>query len=113
MNKRSAGKSNYTLRSLIKFATQKIIGYSVKPLKFALFIGLMGFLVSAALSIYFFVQYLQGEIKVAGFSTITILVTTLSSIQLVTLGVLGEYIANIHQKSIGKPMFNIRTRSIG
>lgn len=112
MNKRSAGKSNYTLRSLIKFAIQMIIGYSVKPLKFALFIGLIGFLASAALSLYFLVQYLQGDVKVAGFSTITILVTALSSIQLVTLGILGEYIASIHQKSIGKPMFNIRSRSI-
>jgi len=111
MNKRLTGKSNYTLRSLFKFAIQMIIGYSVKPLKFALFIGLIGFLVSAALSIYFFVQYLQGDVKVAGFSTITILITTLSSIQLVTLGILGEYIASIHQKSIGKPMFNIRNRS--
>jgi glycosyltransferase involved in cell wall biosynthesis len=112
MNKRSTGKSNYTLRSLIKFAIQMVIGYSVKPLKFALFIGLIGFLVSAALAIYFFVEYLQGDVKVAGFTTITILVTTLSSIQLVTLGILGEYIASIHQKSIGKPMFNIRSRSI-
>ena len=113
MKRRSAGKSNYTLRSLIKFSIQMIIGYSVKPLKFALFIGLVGCLLSAALSIYFFVQYIQGNVKVAGFSTISILVTTLSSIQLVTLGILGEYIASIHQKSIGKPMFNIRERSIG
>lgn len=112
MNKRSVGKSNYTLRSLFKFAIQMIIGYSVKPLKFALFIGLIGFLASAALSVYFLVQHLQGDVKVAGFSTITILVTALSSIQLVTLGILGEYIASIHQKSIGKPMFNIRSRSI-
>jgi hypothetical protein len=85
-----------------------IIGYSVAPLKFALLIGLFGFLLSAGLSVYFFVLYFQGNVKVAGFSTITILITTLSSIQLVTLGILGEYVASIHQKSIGKPMFNIR-----
>jgi undecaprenyl-phosphate 4-deoxy-4-formamido-L-arabinose transferase len=108
MDKRSTGKSNYTLRSLVKFAIQMIIGYSVAPLKFALLIGLFGFLLSAGLSVYFFVLYFQGNVKVAGFSTITILITTLSSIQLVTLGILGEYVASIHQKSIGKPMFNIR-----
>jgi undecaprenyl-phosphate 4-deoxy-4-formamido-L-arabinose transferase len=111
MKHRSEGKSNYTLKSLMKFAMQMIVGYSVRPLKFALFIGLVGFLFSAALAIYFFVQYIQGEVKVAGFSTITILITTLSSIQLVTLGILGEYIANIHQKSIGKPMYYIRKSS--
>ena len=112
MGKRLVGKSNYTLRALIRFAIQMIIGYSVKPLKFALNLGILGFLVSAALTIYYLIDYFRGNIEVAGFSTITILITTLSSIQLITLGIIGEYIANIHQKSIGKPMFNIRDRLI-
>jgi len=112
MGKRLAGKSNYTLRTLVRFAIQMIIGYSVKPLKFALSLGILGFLVSAALAIYYFIDYFRGNIEVAGFSTITILITTLSSIQLITLGIIGEYIANIHQKSIGKPMFNVRDRLI-
>ena len=108
MPKRIAGKSNYTFRTLFKFAMQMIIGYSVKPLKFALMLGLLGFLASALLTLYFLIQYFNGNIQVAGFSTLTILITALASIQLVTLGILGEYIASIHQKSIGKPMFNIR-----
>jgi len=108
MPKRIKGKSNYTLRTLFRFAIQMIIGYSVKPLKFALVLGLCGFLASTLLTIYFLIQYLNGNIEVAGFSTVTILISTLSSIQLVTLGIMGEYIASIHQKSIGKPMFNIR-----
>jgi undecaprenyl-phosphate 4-deoxy-4-formamido-L-arabinose transferase len=111
MPKRSIGKSNYTYRTLFRFAIQMIIGYSVKPLKFALALGLFGFLASTVLTLYFLFQYFQGNIKVVGFSTVTILITTLSSIQLVTLGILGEYIASIHQKSIGKPMFNIRNPS--
>jgi len=108
MPKRIIGKSNYSFRTLFKFAIQMIIGYSVKPLKFALVLGLLGFLASALLTLYFLIQYFNGNIGVAGFSTLTILITALASIQLVTLGILGEYIASIHQKSIGKPMFNIR-----
>jgi len=108
MPKRIVGKSNYTFRTLFKFAMQMIIGYSVKPLKFALILGLLGFLASALLTLYFLIQHFNGNIEVAGFSTLTILITALASIQLVTLGILGEYIASIHQKSIGKPMFNIR-----
>jgi glycosyltransferase involved in cell wall biosynthesis len=108
MPKRIAGKSNYTFRTLFKFAIQMIIGYSVKPLKFALILGLLGFLASSLLTLYFLIQYVNGNIEVAGFSTLAILITALASIQLMTLGILGEYIASIHQKSIGKPMFNIR-----
>jgi glycosyltransferase involved in cell wall biosynthesis len=108
MPKRIVGKSNYTFRTLFKFAMQMIIGYSVKPLKFALILGLLGFLASSLLTLYFLIQYVNGNTEVAGFSTLAILITTLASIQLMTLGILGEYIASIHQKSIGKPMFNIR-----
>lgn len=109
MSKRSQGKSNYTIRSLSGFAIKMIIGYSVKPLKFALVLGLLGFIVSVLLTMYFLFNYLNGEVKVAGFSTITILITSISSIQLITLGILGEYIANIHQKSIGKPTFSMKS----
>jgi len=108
MNQRAMGKSNYSIRSLIKFATQMVIGYSVKPLKFALFIGLIGFIVSTSLALHYLFQYFQGNVEVAGFATLTVLITATTSIQLVTLGILGEYIASIHQKSIGKPMFNLR-----
>jgi glycosyltransferase involved in cell wall biosynthesis len=111
MPKRFNGQSNYTYRALFRFAIQMIIGYSVKPLKFALALGLFGFLASTVLTLYFLFQYFKGNIEVVGFSTLTILITTLSSIQLVTLGVMGEYIASIHQKSIGKPLFNIRNCS--
>jgi undecaprenyl-phosphate 4-deoxy-4-formamido-L-arabinose transferase len=71
-------------------------------------LGLLGFLASALLTLYFLIQYFNGNIEVAGFSTLTILITALASIQLVTLGILGEYIASIHQKSVGKPVFHIR-----
>ena len=108
MSKRIMGESNYTVRSLFRFAIQMVIGYSVKPLKAALVIGLLGFFASAGLTFYFLYEYFNGNVKVAGFSTITILITTLSSIQLVTLGILGEYVASIHQKTMGKPMFNIK-----
>ena len=110
MSKRTKGKSNYSIRALFGFAIQMIIGYSVKPLKVALALGLFGFLVSAVLAVYFLFQYFTGKVQVAGFSTIAILITTISSIQLVTLGILGEYVANIHQKTIGKPMFNVKRR---
>ena len=108
MSERSEGKSNYDLRSLTRFAIQMIISFSIKPLKFALLLGLLGFFASSVLTIFYLYQYLTGRIEVAGFTTITILITTMASIQLITLGVLGEYVGSIHQRSMGKPLFNIK-----
>lgn len=108
MSERAEGKSNYDLRSLSRFAIQMIISFSVKPLKFALLLGLLGFFASSILTIFYLYQYVTGRIEVAGFTTITILITTMASIQLITLGVLGEYVGSIHQKSMGKPLFNIK-----
>ena len=109
MLKRSEGNSNYTIRSLVKFAIDMILNYSIKPLKIALYVGFLTFLVSLGLSVFYLNLYLKGETRVAGFTTLAILISGLTSIQLVTLGILGEYVGNIHQRTIGKPLFAIRS----
>jgi undecaprenyl-phosphate 4-deoxy-4-formamido-L-arabinose transferase len=108
MEKRKIGKSNYNFRKLLVFALSVIFSYSVRPLRIATFLGIFFFLTSALLSVYFVVEYLRGNIGLIGFTTITVLITTLSSVQLLTLGIFGEYLINIHQKSMGKPLFRIQ-----
>jgi undecaprenyl-phosphate 4-deoxy-4-formamido-L-arabinose transferase len=109
MMKRREGNSNYTFKLLLKFAIGMILNYSIKPLKIALYLGFFSFIISLGLSIFYLSLYLRGESKVAGFTTLAILVSGLASIQLVTLGILGEYIGNIHQRTIGKPLFSVRS----
>jgi glycosyltransferase involved in cell wall biosynthesis len=110
MLKRSKGASNYKIADLVRFAISMAVNYSVKPLKIALMMGLITLMISFSLTIFFIIQYLNGNTSVAGFSTITILVTSLASVQLMTLGILGEYVGRIHQKTIGKPHFTVRKR---
>jgi glycosyltransferase involved in cell wall biosynthesis len=111
MEKRKFGKSNYNFKKLSKFAFSVIVSYSVRPLRVATFLGLVFFLISALLAFYFVIEYLRGNIGLMGFTTITVLITTLSSVQLLTLGIIGEYLINIHQKSMGKPLYRIRRES--
>jgi len=110
MLKRSKGESKYKLTDLVSFAISMAVNYSVKPLKIALMMGLFTFMISFSLTIFFLLQYYNGNTSVAGFSTITILVTSLASVQLITFGILGEYVGRIYQKTIGKPHFTIRKR---
>lgn len=110
MLKRRKGLSNYRFSDLVRFAISMTVNYSVKPLQIALMTGLFTFIVSFSLTIFFLVQYFNGKISVAGFSTITVIITSLASVQLMTLGILGEYVGRIHQKTIGKPHFTVRKR---
>ena len=109
MMQRKEGNSNYTFKLLFKFAISMILNYSIKPLKIALYLGFVAFIISFGLSIFYLSLFLRGEARVAGFTTLAILVSGLASIQLVTLGILGEYIGNIHQRTIGKPLFSVRS----
>ena len=108
ISERSAGKSNYTFRTLISLAIRMIIGYSIKPLKWALYLGVVTLALSVTLAIYFILQYFAERVTLDGFVALAILLAIMSSIQLTILGILGEYLGSIHQKTIGKPMFNIR-----
>jgi undecaprenyl-phosphate 4-deoxy-4-formamido-L-arabinose transferase len=108
MQKRNLGKSSYSYPKLIKFALGMLTSYSIRPLRAASLFGLVGFFLSGAFAVSLYVRYLFGDITTPGFATIAILVSMLGSVQLVTLGILGEYLGVIHQRSIGKPIYAIR-----
>lgn len=108
MEKRNLGKSSYSYPKLIKFALGMLTNYSTRPLRVASLLGLAGFFLSGAFAVSLLVRYWFGDITTPGFATIAILVSMLGSIQLVTLGIVGEYLGVIHQRSIGKPIYAIR-----
>jgi len=108
MQKRTFGKSSYSFFRLVKLGLGMLTSYSIRPLKLATIIGLSGFVLSSVFAAGILILNLMGKISVPGFTTIAILVSILSSVQLVTLGILGEYIGNIHQRSISKPTYTVR-----
>jgi undecaprenyl-phosphate 4-deoxy-4-formamido-L-arabinose transferase len=108
MSKRVKGKSNYNLYSLTKFAIQMITGYSVRPLRIATFAGLLTFFASFILLISIATQALNGKIVVAGYASLSLFVLFLGSIQLLTLGLIGEYLGKVHEHSMGKPHYLVK-----
>jgi hypothetical protein len=85
-----------------------ITNYSTRPLRFATILGTFGFLLTSTFAVFVGVASINGSIKVPGYASIMILVSALGSIQLLTLGVVGEYLGKIHEKSSNRPNFNIR-----
>ena len=106
--KRHHGKSNYRLRGLIHFGLDMITNYSTAPLRLATLVGAIGFVTSCGLAFYFGAESLSGNITVPGYASLSILITALGSVQLMSLGILGEYLSKIHEKSSSRPTFTIR-----
>lgn len=108
MGERTIGRSNYTTRLLVRHAINMVLGYSVAPLRFVIYLGLCCGVLGLVLLTVVMVQYFTGVTSVAGYTTIVSVVAIFSSAQLVALGVLGEYIARIHSAGAGRPTYVVR-----
>ena len=102
---RFAGETKYPLRKMVKFATDGIVSFSAYPLRLALKVGFVISAFSFVLGIVFLVSRLAGFYSVPGLASIAVLVAFLGGIQLLLLGIMGEYIARIHDEVKGRPLY--------
>ncbi|HCA19571.1 MAG TPA: glycosyltransferase, partial [Treponema sp.] len=105
-HERLAGKSHYPLRKMLALAFNGITSLSIKPIRIISFIGILFSLLSFAGIIYALVSYIIGR-AVSGWASMTSLICFLGGIQLVSLGVIGEYIGKIYLESKERPRFII------
>lgn len=110
-DERALGTSNYTLRKLIRHAMNMATGFSVLPLKIASLIGFFFTLFGMALLFYVVGSYLILGTTVAGFPFLASMVALFSGAQMFALGIIGEYLARIHLRSMGQPMSVTRERT--
>lgn len=103
---RFAGESKYPLKKMLAFAFEGITSLSVKPIRFITSLGFIIFLVSIILAIYFFVRYLLG-MTVTGWVTLAMSLWILGGLQLMAIGVVGEYVGKIYLEAKGRPRFII------
>jgi dolichol-phosphate mannosyltransferase len=102
---RFAGETKYPLRKMIKFATDGIVSFSSYPLRLALKLGFLVSAFSFVLGVVFLVSQLAGLYSVPGLASIAVFVAFLGGIQLLLLGIMGEYIARIHDEVKGRPLY--------
>ena len=104
--KRFAGKSKYPLKKMLSFATEGVTSFSVKPIKFAVFLGTLSFLVSVAMLIYCIYQKIAGH-TVPGWSSLGVSIWAVGGMQLFMIGVIGEYIGKIYLETKNRPRYTI------
>jgi undecaprenyl-phosphate 4-deoxy-4-formamido-L-arabinose transferase len=109
MDRRLVGKSSYSLRALIRHSINMITGYSNVPLRVVAWLGGVCALIGAVLGAVVIWKFAAGETTVAGFTTIAAMVAVFSGAQMLSLGIIGEYIGRLHTRSTGKPTFLVKT----
>jgi dolichol-phosphate mannosyltransferase len=102
---RFAGETKYPLRKMLKFATDGIVSFSAYPLRLALKLGFLVSAFSFVLGIVFLVSQLAGLYSVPGLASIAVFVAFLGGIQLLLIGIMGEYVARIHDEVKGRPLY--------
>jgi Glycosyl transferase family 2 len=113
MDQRANGESAYTFPSLLRHSLNLITGYSAKPLRLAVSISI-AFVVGTALLVATAPWHLAGRTIGGGTSahSVAALFAIVGCVQLIVLGVIGEYLGRVHSRTLGRPGYVVR-RSVG
>jgi glycosyltransferase involved in cell wall biosynthesis len=105
---RYAGKSKYTFFGLLLLALDGLISFSYVPLRVITFLGFMVSMLSILLAGFYVMVKIQLGLTPPGFATVIVAICFLAGIQLVTLGVIGEYVGRIFEEAKRRPMYVLR-----
>ena len=107
-NKRHTGKSKYSLKKMIALAINGITSFSVKPLKYAIFLGLFLSIITAVYSIYILYASFFTDDTIEGWTSVILSVLFIGGVNMVLLGIIGEYIGKIFIQVKNRPHFIVR-----
>lgn len=105
-SERFAGESKYPFKKMLAFAIDGITSFSVKPLRLITTLGLVIFVISLAMLLYTLIAFIDGH-TVTGWTSTLASIWLIGGIQLLSLGVIGEYIGKIYNESKHRPRFII------
>ena len=108
MDHRSVGTSSYSVRALVRHSMNMVTGYSNLPLRAVSWLGAFCAGIGVILGIMVIWKFANGDTTVAGFTTIAAMVAVFSGAQMLSLGVMGEYLGRLHTRSMGKPTYLVR-----
>ena len=105
-NERYAGNSKYPLKKMLNFAWDGITSFSVKPLRLICVLGFIILFISVAIMIYSIIRKLTGN-TVPGWTFLSISIWFIGGIQMISIGIIGEYIGKIYQETKRRPRYII------
>ena len=106
VQERTEGESKWSTWSLVKYAVRNIVGFSSAPLQMITVAGILTLVFAAVLGIQSLVKYFMGH-ALEGFTTVILLVLIIGSLIMISLGIIGIYIAKIYEEVKGRPRYFI------
>lgn len=103
---RAAGESKYPLKKMIAFAMEGITSMSVKPIRLVTVLGFLIFAVSIIMLLYSLIRHLIGA-TVTGWTSTVVSIWAIGGLQLLAIGVIGEYIGKIYLETKHRPKFTV------
>ncbi len=101
---RVAGETKYPLSKMIRFAFDALASFSIKPLQIATRMAFLTLIVAALMGVYVFGSLILYN-TVAGWASTVLIISFFSGIQLLTLGIMGEYLGRLYVEAKGRPLF--------
>ncbi len=105
---RMQGESKYPLRKMLAFAFEGVTSLSIKPIRMITFLGFAIFLVSLAMLVYVLIRHFLGY-TVVGWTFLAVSVWGIGGLQLLSIGIVGEYIGKIYLETKRRPRYHIET----
>jgi polyisoprenyl-phosphate glycosyltransferase len=105
---RTTGKPKQSFAHLVRYAMDGIISFSYKPLRAATYLGFVVSIGAAILGVWYFVTFFTMHKQITGFTTIIVCVLFLGGVQLVCVGILGEYIGRIYEEVKRRPLYVVK-----
>jgi len=110
---RRLGRSHYTVWKLLTHAMNMLTGFSTAPLQVASFVGFLFFIFGALVFLFVIGRYFIGGGSPPGFAFIASIITLFAGAQLFALGIIGEYLARVHLRTMDRPSYTIRAAAEG
>lgn len=101
---RNAGKTSWSFWKLLKYACEGFLSFTTFPLRLSTYLGAFSSFAAIVYLIVVVVQKLLGHIAVPGYATIVVLILLMGGVQMIMLGMIGEYLARIYIESKGRPI---------
>lgn len=110
VQERAYGSSKWSFRSLIRYAVSNVTSFSTVPLQLVTVMGVVSILFSVILAVQTLVKYVTGT-AVEGFTTVILLILIIGGFIMISLGMIGHYLARIYEEVKGRPRYIIRKRT--
>ena len=102
---RAAGTTKWSFKKLMNYAIEGIIGFSTKPLRMATYLGVLTAIIAIIYLIVVVLEKLVWQTTIPGYATIVVLILLLGGVQLLCIGIIGEYVGKIFEQSKDRPIY--------